>query len=61
VQEVLVDAVDGKIAIGRSKADAPEIDGVVQIEDAGHLQAGERVDVVIGGSDDYDLYGHLPG
>jgi ribosomal protein S12 methylthiotransferase len=61
VQEVLVDAVDGKIAIGRSKADAPEIDGIVQIEDAGHLQAGERVDVVIGGSDDYDLYGHLPG
>ena len=60
VQEVLVDAVDGKIAVGRSKADAPEIDGIVQIEDGGHLQTGEWVDVEIGGSDDYDLYGHLP-
>ena len=59
VQQCLVDAVDGELAIARSMADAPEIDGVVQIQngrDAG-LQPGDFVDVEILGSDEHDLYG----
>ncbi|TBR10236.1 MAG: 30S ribosomal protein S12 methylthiotransferase RimO [Lysobacter sp.] len=59
VQRCLVDSVDGELAIARSKADAPEIDGVVQIQngEAMGLRAGQFVDVEILGSDDHDLYG----
>ncbi len=59
VQRCLVDAIDGELAIARSMADAPEIDGLVQIqngEQAG-LRVGQFVDVEILGSDEHDLYG----
>jgi len=59
VQRCLVDVVDGDLAIARTMADAPEIDGVVQIQngqEAG-LQPGDFVDVEIMGSDEHDLYG----
>ena len=59
MQRCLVDLVDGELAIARSMADAPEIDGVVQIQngfEAG-LQPGDFVDVEIMGSDEHDLYG----
>ncbi|MCD9029952.1 30S ribosomal protein S12 methylthiotransferase RimO [Luteimonas sp. BDR2-5] len=59
IQTCLVDVVDGELAIARSMADAPEIDGVVQIQngrDAG-LQPGDFVDVEILGSDEHDLFG----
>ena len=59
VQRCLVDALDGDLAIARSKADAPEIDGVVQIQDgaAAGLQPGQFVDVRILGADEHDLFG----
>jgi len=59
VQRVLVDAIDGELAIGRSRADAPEIDGTVQIQDGADagLKPGQFVDVKIMGSDEHDLYG----
>lgn len=61
VQRCLVDLVDGELAIARSMADAPEIDGVVQIQDGrdAGLQVGEFVDVRIMGSDEHDLYGEV--
>jgi ribosomal protein S12 methylthiotransferase len=59
IQRCLVDAIDGELAIARSMADAPEIDGLVQIQNG--LEAGCRpgqfVDVEILGSDEHDLYG----
>ncbi len=60
-QRCLVDAIDGELAIARSMADAPEIDGVVQIQDgfAAGLRPGEFVDVEIMGSDEHDLYGEV--
>ncbi|TWI12558.1 30S ribosomal protein S12 methylthiotransferase RimO [Aerolutibacter ruishenii] len=61
VQRCLVDALDGDLAIARSMADAPEIDGLVQIQngfEAG-LKVGEFVDVEIMGSDEHDLYGEV--
>ncbi|CAA9319546.1 MAG: Ribosomal protein S12p Asp88 (E. coli) methylthiotransferase [uncultured Lysobacter sp.] len=61
VQRCLVDALDGELAIARSMADAPEIDGLVQIQngfEAG-LKPGEFVDVHIMGSDEHDLYGEV--
>ncbi len=54
---VLVDEVHGDTAIGRSYADAPEIDGVVRIRQAGHLSPGEFAWVRITGSDAHDLSG----
>ena len=59
VQRCLVDVVDGDLAIARTRADAPEIDGVVQIQNGLEtgLQPGDFVDVEILGSDEHDLYG----
>lgn len=59
VQEVIVDGVDDQYAIARSHADAPEIDGLVYVEDGQHLQAGEIVNVDITGADEHDLFGRL--
>lgn len=61
VQRCLVDALDGELAIARSMADAPEIDGVVQIQDGrdAGVRVGEFVDVRIMGSDEHDLYGEV--
>jgi len=57
--DVLIDAVDGDTggATGRSKADAPEIDGEVHLRDAGGLKPGDIVAVRIEESDEHDLYG----
>jgi ribosomal protein S12 methylthiotransferase len=59
VQTVLVDEIDGELAIGRSKADAPGIDGLVQIQDgaAAGLKPGDFCEVRIMGSDEHDLFG----
>ncbi len=59
VQRCLVDAIDGELAIARSMADAPEIDGLVQIQDgeAAGLRPGDFCDVRIMGSDEHDLFG----
>ncbi len=54
---VLVDAVDKHGAIARSAADAPEIDGVVQIKPHTSLKAGEFAVVRITGADAHDLQG----
>jgi ribosomal protein S12 methylthiotransferase len=55
--DVIIDAVDEEGATGRSKADAPEIDGEVFLRDAGHLTVGDIVPVTIEDADDHDLYG----
>ncbi len=56
---VLVDEVNEDGAIARSYADAPEIDGVVVIEMPGKLQAGDKVEVSITDSGEYDLWAEL--
>jgi ribosomal protein S12 methylthiotransferase len=60
-QRCLVDTLDGELAIARSMADAPEIDGLVQIQNGfmAGLKAGEFVDVEIMGSDEHDLFGEV--
>jgi ribosomal protein S12 methylthiotransferase len=57
--DVLIDAVDDETggATGRSKADAPDIDGEVHLRDAGGLQPGDIVPVQVEDSDEHDLYG----
>jgi ribosomal protein S12 methylthiotransferase len=57
--DVLIDAVDADTggATGRSKADAPEIDGEVHLRDAGGLEPGEIVRVKVEDADEHDLFG----
>ncbi len=52
---VLIDRIDGDVAIARSTSDAPEIDGVVRILSAGSLKVGDFANVRITRSDAYDL------
>ena len=56
---VLVDSVEGGTALARSEADAPQIDGIVRIEDARGVRAGDFARVRIVAADDYDLTGRL--
>jgi ribosomal protein S12 methylthiotransferase len=54
--DVLIDEVNAAEAIGRSKADAPEIDGKVYLQYPEGLQPGDVVTVTVEDADDYDLY-----
>lgn len=60
VDEVLEDENGNFEAIGRTKADAPEIDGVVYLEDAEGLSPGDFVEVQITNADGHDLWGGPP-
>ena len=54
--EILIDEVDADGAIGRSSADAPEIDGKVFLEGAIELSPGDFVEAEVTAADDYDLW-----
>lgn len=58
---VLVDEVDAGAGLSkaRSYADAPEIDGLVLIQDAAHLAPGDWAEVEITAADTYDLHARL--
>ncbi len=56
---VLVDEVGEEEAYGRSSADAPEIDGMVVIENGAELKAGEFVQVEITAAGEHDLFGEV--
>ena len=57
--QVLIDEVDEEGAIARSAADAPEIDGMVYINDGQELEVGQFASVKITHSDERDLWGEL--
>lgn len=59
--DVLIDSVDGEGAVGRSYADAPEIDGNVFIDNPGDIKAGDMVKVTIDEAGEYDLWGQVAG
>lgn len=54
---VLVDEVDEEGAIGRSMADAPEIDGAVYLNGETRVKPGDVVRVKVEHADEYDLWG----
>ena len=60
-QQVIVDEVGPTVAKGRSKADAPEIDGSVYLSSRRPLRVGEVVTAKIERSDEYDLHGTAVG
>lgn len=57
--DVIVDEINDEGIIGRTKADAPEVDGLVYIENLSGtpVKVGEFIKVTITHSDEYDLWG----
>ncbi|MBC7986962.1 MAG: 30S ribosomal protein S12 methylthiotransferase RimO [Sphingomonadaceae bacterium] len=56
--DVIIDETDGEGgATGRSKADAPEIDGQVHLRDAAERAPGDIVRVTVEDADEHDLFG----
>jgi ribosomal protein S12 methylthiotransferase len=53
--DVLVDDLEGRLAIARSYAEAPEIDGVVRVKGAKGARAGDLLRVRITAAGDHDL------
>jgi len=51
--------VDEEGPIGRSMADAPEIDGNVYLDTDEDLKPGDIVTVVVTDADEYDLWAQL--
>jgi ribosomal protein S12 methylthiotransferase len=56
---VLIDESGEKGAVGRSNADAPQIDGAVHINKSKGLKPGDLVQVRVTRSDAHDLYGEI--
>jgi len=54
--DVIVDEVDEDGAVGRSKWDAPEIDGSVFLDGGESLKPGDIVTATVTAADDYDLW-----
>lgn len=54
--EVLVDSVDADGAVGRSSADAPEIDGNVYLDGRTDLKPGDMLAATVVAADEYDLW-----
>jgi len=60
-QQVIIDEVGPTVAKGRSRADAPEIDGAVYLASRRPLKVGEIVTARIDRADEYDLHGSVVG
>ena len=56
---VIIDEIDEEGAIGRTLADAPEIDGAVYLNEEHNVKVGDIVNVEIEHSDEYDLWGSV--
>ena len=56
VQKVIVDIAEDDLATARSMADAPEIDGVVHVQQVEGVKPGDIIEVVIEASDEHDLF-----
>jgi len=54
--EILIDECDEHGAVGRSFADAPEIDGKVYLDGASDLQPGDFCEARVNAADNYDLW-----
>ncbi len=60
-QQVIIDEVGPTVAKGRSRADAPDIDGAVYLVSRRPLKVGEIVTAKIERADEYDLHGSVVG
>ncbi|PTY37253.1 ribosomal protein S12 methylthiotransferase [Saccharospirillum sp. MSK14-1] len=56
--EVIIDEVVDEGAVGRTKADAPDIDGQVFLDGQTHLKPGDILTAEVEEADEYDLWAH---
>ncbi|MEM6627028.1 MAG: 30S ribosomal protein S12 methylthiotransferase RimO, partial [Pseudomonadota bacterium] len=56
--DVIIDEIDEDGALGRTSADAPEIDGLVRLDPNEDLKPGDIVKTAITDADAYDLWGY---
>ena len=54
--EIIIDEANEEVIIGRSTADAPEIDGLVYVETKEEIELGEIISAKVVKSDEYDLF-----
>lgn len=61
VEEVIIDEPEDEdgVAVGRTKADAPDIDGVCYVTTSRHLEPGDIVKVRITANEEHDLIGKI--
>ncbi|MFB9884882.1 30S ribosomal protein S12 methylthiotransferase RimO [Balneatrix alpica] len=57
--QVLIDEIAEEGAVGRTQADAPEIDGLIFLDGATHLEPGQFVEAIVEDADAHDLWGRL--
>lgn len=57
IQQAIVDEVNGDGIIARTKADAPEIDGVIVAPRKKGVKVGDMISLEVTDADAYDLYG----
>jgi len=56
---VIIDEIAEEGAVGRTSADAPEIDGNIFLDGQTQLRPGDRVRALVEDADEYDLWGTL--
>ena len=61
LEQVIIDEGGPTVSKGRSKADAPQIDGAVYLSSRRPLRVGEIVTARIERADEYDLHGSVAG
>lgn len=55
-QSILIDAIEDEQCIGRTRFDAPEIDGVVYLPYQAGIKVGDLIEVTITDADEYDRF-----
>ncbi len=60
-QQIIIDEIGPSVSKGRSKADAPQIDGAVYVSSRRPLKVGDIVTAKIERADEYDLHGSVAG
>jgi ribosomal protein S12 methylthiotransferase len=61
IEDIIIDGKDDEGFIGRSKSDAPEIDGMVYLDGKADLQAGDIVRAKITDHNAHDLWAEIQG
>lgn len=56
---VIIDEINDENIVGRTTADAPEIDGLIYLNHDDSVNVGDLVSACVRDSDEYDLYGEL--
>ena len=57
--DVLIEGAEETRAFGRSYAEAPDVDGKIVLERAGHLRVGSYVPAKLIRAEEYDMIGEL--